>query len=90
MKEFLEMIKKRSQDRFIIIDSPPTQITSEAAVLSNYVDGIIFVVMAQKSPRETIKKNIEDLGRKKIIGIIFNGYTQSYKSYGKYYKKYYK
>ena len=90
MKEFLEMVKKRSQDRFIIIDAPPTQITAEAAVLSNYVDGIIFVVMAQKSPRETIQKNIEDLGRTKIIGIVFNGYTQSYKSYGKYYKKYYK
>ena len=84
------MVKKQSQDRFIIIDAPPTQITAEAAVLSNYVDGIIFVVMAKKSPRETIQKNIEDLGKTKIVGIVFNGYNQSYRSYDKYYKKYYK
>ena len=90
MKKFLEQVKTRSQDRFIIIDAPPTQITSEAAVLSNYVDGIIFVIMAQKSPRATIQKNIEDLGKTKIVGIVFNGYSQSYKSYDKYYKKYYK
>ena len=88
MKELLEHVKERYEDRFIIIDSPPMQITAEAAVLSNYVDGIIFVVMAQKFPRETIQKNIEYLGKEKIIGIVFNGYSQSYKYYDKYYKKY--
>jgi len=58
-------------------------------VLANYVDKIIFVVMAQKSPRETIQKSIENLGKKKILGIVFNGYRQGYKSYDKYYRKHY-
>ena len=90
MKEFLEEVKGRYQDRFIIIDATPSQVTAEANVLANYVDGIIFVVMAQKAPRETIQRSIENLGKKKILGIVFNGYDQSYKSYRKYYKKYYK
>ena len=90
MKEFLEQVKERYQDRFIIIDAPPTQITSEATVLSKYVDGIVFVVMARNAPRKTIQKNIEELGKINIIGIVFNGYNQSYKYYDKYYKKYYK
>ena len=90
MKEFFKQVKGRDQDRFIIIDAPPTQITAEATVLSNYTEGIIFVVMAGKSPRATIQRNIEDLGKTKIMGIVFNGYSQSYKLYDKYYKKYYK
>jgi protein-tyrosine kinase len=90
MKEFLEEVRGRYQDRFIIIDANPTQVTAEANVLANYVDGIIFVVMAQKSPKETIQRSIEDLGKKNILGIVFNGYNKAHKSYHKYYKKYYK
>ena len=89
MQEFLEEAKGRYQDRFIIIDVPPSQVTAETNVLASYVDCIIFVVMAQKSPRETIQRSIENLGKEKILGIVFNGYSQSYKSYQKYYKKYY-
>ena len=90
MKEFLEEVRGRYQDRYIVIDATPSQITAEVSVLSNYVDGIVFVIMAEKSPKETIRKSIENLGKKKILGIVFNGYNESYKSYRKYYKKYYK
>jgi exopolysaccharide/PEP-CTERM locus tyrosine autokinase len=89
MQEFLEEVKGRYQDRFIIIDAPPSQVTAETNVMANNMDGIIFVVMAQKSPRETIQRSIENLGRNKILGIVFNGYNKAHKSYHKYYKKYY-
>jgi protein-tyrosine kinase len=90
MKRFLKEVKGRYDDRFIIIDATPSQVTAEANVLAKYVDAIIFVVRAQKTPRETIRRCIENLGRQKILGIVFNGYAQSYKHYGKYYTKYYK
>ncbi len=90
MKEFLEEVKGRYQDRFIIIDAAPCQVTAEANVLANYVDGIIFVVMAQKTPRETIQRAVENLGKEKIIGVVFNGYSKAQKSYHKYYRKSYK
>jgi len=89
MSDFLEEAKARYQDRYIIVDSPPSHVTAEVGVLSHHVDAIIYVVMAQKTPRQTIQRNIEDLGREKILGIVFNGYRQSYKPYYKYYKKYY-
>jgi len=90
MKEFLEEVKGRYQDRYIIIDTTPIQITVEPSVLATYVDGIIIVVLAQKSPREAIKRSIEKLGKKKILGIVFNGYSQGHRSYNKYLKNYYK
>jgi len=90
MKEFLEEIKGRYQDRFIIIDAPPCTVTAEANVIANYVEGIIFVVMAQKSPREPVEKSVENLGKNKVLGVVFNGYGKAFKRYHKYYKKYYK
>ena len=48
------------------------------------------MVMAGKAPREIIQRSIENLGKEKLLGIVFNGYAQSYKSYQKYYKNYYK
>ena len=90
MKQFLQEAKGLYEDRFVILDVPPSQITAETSVLANYVDKIIFVVMAQKTPRETIQRNIENLGKHKILGIVFNGYRGNFGSYQKYYKKYYK
>ena len=89
MQHFLEKVKGHYQDRFIIIDAPPVQLTTEPNILARHVDGIIFVIMAQRSDREAIQKSIEDLGRKKILGIFFNGYNRSHRSYHKYCKKYY-
>ncbi len=90
MHNFLDEVRDRYDDRYIIIDATPSQVTAEANVLAQYVDGIIFVVMAGKSPRDTVKRSVENLGRKKILGVVFNGYDQSYRGYNKYYKKYYK
>ncbi|MFH1025597.1 MAG: exopolysaccharide biosynthesis protein, partial [Nitrospirota bacterium] len=89
MRALLGELKDRYHNRFIIVDAAPTQVTSEPGVLSNYVDGIIFVVMAGKTPRKAVQKSIEYLGREKILGIVFNGYDGIHKMYGKYYRKYY-
>ena len=40
-------------------------------------------------PVRMIRRSIENLGKDKILGVVFNGFTESYKPYHKYYKKYY-
>jgi len=90
MEAFLEEVKGRYEDRFIVIDSTPSQVTAETNVLARYVDGIILVVMAKKSPRGAVQETINNLGREKILGVVFNGYSTASKGYYKYYKKYYK
>jgi len=89
MRQTIAELKARYDDRFVIIDSTPTQIASEASVLANYVDGIIFVVMAHRVDRDLVKESIRDLGKDKVLGIIFNGYKKSYSKYDRYYKKHY-
>jgi protein-tyrosine kinase len=90
MARFLDQTKQEYKDHFIIIDSPPSNITAEVKFLSKYVDGIVFVVLAHKTPRKEITKALDNLGRDKILGIVFNGYNQDQKGYHKYYDQYYK
>ena len=90
MRAFLEEVKKQSRDRFIVIDSPPSEGPAETNVLAKYVDAIILVVMAQKTPRDSIQKSIQALGKDKILGIVFNGFNPARKNYYKYYERYYK
>jgi len=89
MKEFFEEVKGRYSDRYIVVDCPPAHILSEVSILANYVDGVIFVVLAQKAPREIISKCTENIGKENILGIVFNGYDTSSKIYSNYYEKYY-
>jgi protein-tyrosine kinase len=90
MVRFLDEVKERYKERFIIIDAPPSSVTAESKFLGQHVDGIIYVVMANKTPRKDVEKAIDNLGREKILGIVFNGYEQVRKSYHRYYDRYYK
>jgi exopolysaccharide/PEP-CTERM locus tyrosine autokinase len=90
MIKFLEEVKERFHDRFLIIDAPPSSVTAESKFLAQHVDAIIYVVMANKTPRKDIEKAIDNLGRDKVLGIVFNGYEQVRKSYYRYYDRYYK
>ncbi len=72
MEALVSELKLRYKDRFIIFDTTPVLATSEAEILAKLVDGIIFVVRAGKTPRETIMQAIENLGKEKILGIVLN------------------
>ncbi|BBO88605.1 CpsD/CapB family tyrosine-protein kinase [Desulfosarcina ovata] len=93
MKSLLKEAKSRYSDRYIIVDSPPPQLTAETAALANYVDGIIIVVRYASTPKDMIRELLEKLGKDKVLGVVMNGYrvptTERY-GYGKYkkYKKY--
>lgn len=88
MAGFLHEVKNRYEDRYVIIDTTPSQVTAEARVLAKHVDAVIFVIMAHRSPRAVIQRNIEYLGRDKILGLVFNGCDRSERQYQKYYGSY--
>lgn len=84
-KEFIETL--RSNFDYVIIDSPPVGIVSDAAILSSQVDGILFVIKANGYPREHIMRSIKALSgiNAKIAGIVL---THLDKGKG-YYRDYY-
>lgn len=90
MGELIESLKGSESDTYIILDSSPIISTSEPALLSKLVDGIILVVMADYTPRETVQRALKSIDSPKIIGIVFNQVDiRSPSYYSKYYYKYY-
>ncbi|MDA8160967.1 MAG: CpsD/CapB family tyrosine-protein kinase [Desulfobacteraceae bacterium] len=85
-------LASRYDDRFILIDTPPTQAASETTVLAKHADGVILVVRWGLGAREPIRQLVEAIGPDKVIGVVFNAYEASaisarmsgYDEYGQY------
>jgi protein-tyrosine kinase len=89
MKALLEEVKSRYEDRYIIIDSPPPSMAAETNAIVNYVDGVLIVVKAGKTPQSAVTETIEQIGKEKVLGIVLNHADQSVKKYYGYGKSYY-
>ena len=83
MTEFLDMAKK--QFDYIIIDTPPAAVVTDALLLAQRADVTLFVVRQRYSARSTLHL-IDEIYRNKEIknpGIIVNDITMSgYYGYG--------
>lgn len=70
------LIKELSQNYdYIFVDLPPINVVADASVMSKYLSGMVFVVRASISKRDTTLKAINklELADANIIGIILNG-----------------
>ena len=91
MQEFLKCLRESGDNTYVIFDSPPIISTTEPTQLSKMVDGIIFVVMADRTPKGTVQRALKSIDHQKIIGIVFNQMDLNPSSYySKYYYRYYR
>ena len=86
MEELMKSLREVGENTYVIIDSPPLISTTEPVLLAKMVDGIILVVMAERTPREMIQRALKSVDRQKIIGVVFN---QVDVTPSRYYSKYY-
>jgi protein-tyrosine kinase len=77
MRGLVQELASRYNDRVIIFDSPPVKVASETLILAQQVDGVVLVVRWGASGREHVKEIIDEIGKEKIIGIVFNGYKSN-------------
>jgi capsular exopolysaccharide synthesis family protein len=89
MGELLTSLRKQEGEAYIIIDSSPVISTSEPITLSKMVDGVILVIMAGKTPKESIKRAFKSIDQQKVVGVVFNQIDMKQSAYySKYYYKY--
>jgi capsular exopolysaccharide synthesis family protein len=72
MKTFIRQLGEKYRNSYIIIDSPPIISASEANVLSQIVDGIIVVILADKTRRDMVKRELRTINSEKILGVVLN------------------
>ena len=82
MAALVEELKTRYDDRFIILDSTPLLATAEPDVLAKLVDGVLIVVRAGMTPRETVKQALSFLDKDKILGVVLNDVNFKYSALG--------
>lgn len=88
-RNLVEELRGRYEDRYIIFDATPAQFAAEATFLASIVDGVLLVVRSGKTTRDSVLEAIENIGRNKIIGVVFNGSSKSSEDY-RYYHRYYR
>lgn len=75
----------------VIIDTPPVLPVPDALTISEQVDAFIMLFRLKHTPHHLFRQALEELGERKIMGVVLNGEEKkSDKYYSKYYGKYYK
>ena len=90
------MLKLREKYDYIIIDTPPLNIVTDALLIGPRTDGVILVVRDAFTPHDTIKRAIDSakFANIKILGAIMNGANPknsrryTYRRYGYKYSSY--
>jgi exopolysaccharide/PEP-CTERM locus tyrosine autokinase len=72
-----ELTDRYHDDGLILLDTPPFLAASETVFLAQLVDKVVVVVRWGKSGRENIKKMVDQIGREKIIGVVFNAFEMN-------------
>lgn len=90
MKKFLESLKENYD--YIIIDTPPIIMVTDAQILSRYADGCLLVIASGEADKNAAIKAKELLEKvdAKILGVVLNKLDTKRKGYyGQYYNYYY-
>lgn len=72
MELFIEKVKERYPDRFIILDTPPIGIYAESQILAEICDMAILVVRYGLVSESQVQTGIDLISPDKLAGIILN------------------
>jgi protein-tyrosine kinase len=80
----------RDQYDVILLDTAPMLPVSDTLVIRDLVDGIVLVHRLGYTPHNLFRQALEDIGEKKLLGVLLNGVEpESERYYKRYYGKYY-
>lgn len=67
----------RSEFDFVIIDTAPAGVVTDASIITNYADALIMVIREDQLPVAKIRSALVDLsnGKAQIIGCVYNNVT---------------
>ncbi len=86
MQRMLERVEKRYD--YILVDLPPVGVVTDACVVANSLDGVLFLVRQNSTERDAIKYSIKqlELSGANLMGFVFNGAPTEGKSYNNKYR----
>jgi len=80
----------RGQFDLVVLDTPPILPVPDALTISEQVDAFILLFRLSHTPHQLFRQAVDELGERKIMGVVLNGEEKkSDKYYSRYYGKYY-
>jgi capsular exopolysaccharide synthesis family protein len=70
---------------WIIVDSPPAALVSDANLLANYCDGVILVVRSNNTPVDAARRARKEFAERNVVGVVLNGISPELSPYAQYY-----
>lgn len=87
-----EEIIQRAKEEFdyVIVDTPPSSMVADTAILAGYTDAIVMVVRQDTAPLRRIRRALDNLDNSgaEIIGCIYNDSSVGMRGVKSYNKKY--
>jgi capsular exopolysaccharide synthesis family protein len=73
---------------WVILDTPPVGLISDANILGGLVDGVLLVIGAGATPYPAVQRALSEFGRDRILGIVLNRVNDDLGG-GSFYREYY-
>jgi capsular exopolysaccharide synthesis family protein len=67
----------RQSYHFIIVDTPALLTNSDTLLLTDFADGVLFVVRSGVTPAALVNKALEQVDETKLRGVVLNGVQSS-------------
>ena len=85
----MRQVLERARDSYdwVIFDTPPIGLVSDATLLAEMVDGVVLVVEAGKTGYPDLLRAVDTIGRERVLGVVLNrlkhisGGNYSYSNY---------
>jgi capsular exopolysaccharide synthesis family protein len=89
--ERMKAVLKEAGETFdwVILDTPPVGVISDANLMAGLVDGVIFVIAAGKTDYRVIDRAMTEVGRERILGAVLNQLAPDAMPPAAYYDHYY-
>jgi receptor protein-tyrosine kinase len=84
MSVLLTELTRRFPDRFVILDTPPCMVSSDAATMASLVGQIVFVVEAHRTQYDEIEAGLSMLSACPRISLLLNKSDQTSAHFGSY------
>lgn len=70
----MEHVLEQARGRFdwVLLDTPPITLLSDASLLASKADLVVLVVQAGKTSYDVVQRAVEALGRDRVVGVVLN------------------
>jgi len=69
---------------WVILDTPPVAMLTDASLVSSMTDGALIVVKAEQTPWDLVERAVHAVGRDRTLGVVLNRATGQLPSTGYY------